>query len=78
MSDANLAVNVDFTAMLEQHIESGADVTIAYKKQEIPVGMKKPFDITKDLYYTCLLYTSRIEEELGKAACYPGKAAFGR
>ena len=52
MSDANLAVNFDFTAMLEQHIESGADVTIAYKKQVIPVGMKKPFDITKDLYYT--------------------------
>lgn len=52
MSDANLAVNFDFTAMLEQHIESGADVTIAYKKQEIPAGMKKPFDITKDLYYT--------------------------
>lgn len=52
MSDANLAVNFDFTAMLEQHIESGADVTIAYKKQEILVGMKKPFDITKDLYYT--------------------------
>lgn len=52
MSDANLAVNFDFTAMLEQHIESGTDVTIAYKKQEIPVGMKKPFDITKDLYYT--------------------------
>ena len=52
MSDANLAVNFDFTAMLEQHIESGADVTIAYKEQEIPVGMKKPFDITNDLYYT--------------------------
>ena len=52
MSDANIAVNFDFTAMLEQHIESGADVTIAYKKQEIPAGMKKPFDITKDLYYT--------------------------
>ena len=52
MSDANLAVNFDFTAMLEQHIESGADVTIAYKKQEISVGMKKTFDITKDLYYT--------------------------
>ena len=52
MSDANLAANFDFTAMLEQHIESGADVTITYKKQEIPVGMKKPFDITKDLYYT--------------------------
>ena len=52
MSDANLAANFDFTAMLEQHIESGADVTIADKKQEIPAGMIKPFDITKDLYYT--------------------------
>ena len=52
MSDANLAVNFDFTAMLEQHIESGADVTIAYKKQEITIKKKKPFDITKDLYYT--------------------------
>ena len=53
MSDANLAVNFDFTAMLEQHIESGADVTIAYKKQEIPRRNEKSrLILQSDLYYT--------------------------
>ena len=35
MSDANLAVNVDFSSFIEQHVESGADVTMYY--QSIPV-----------------------------------------
>ncbi|MDO4293983.1 MAG: glucose-1-phosphate adenylyltransferase subunit GlgD [Eubacteriales bacterium] len=52
LSEANLAVNFDFKGMLNAHIESGADVTIAYTQQEIPQGLMKPFDITKDLYYT--------------------------
>ena len=52
LSDASMAVNFDFKAMLDQHIESGADVTIAYNREEIPEALRKPYDMTKDLYYT--------------------------
>ena len=40
MSDANIAVNYDFNALLAAHQASGADVTIAYQKVEIPEGRK--------------------------------------
>lgn len=52
MSDANMAVNFDFSDMLEKHIASGADVTIAYKKEEIPDAMIRAEGLTKGLYYT--------------------------
>ena len=39
MSDANIAVNFDFKALIDAHIESGADVTVAYKEEPIPAGM---------------------------------------
>ena len=40
MSDANIAVNYDFNALLAAHQASGADVTVAYQKVEIPEGRK--------------------------------------
>ena len=40
MSDANIAVNYDFNALLAAHQASGADVTVAYQKTEIPEGRK--------------------------------------
>ena len=40
MCDANIAVNFDFNALLEAHQASGADVTVAYQKTEIPEGRK--------------------------------------
>ena len=40
MCDANIAVNYDFNALLAAHQESGADVTVAYQKTEIPEGRK--------------------------------------
>lgn len=52
MADSNLALNFDFKDMLNKHIESGADVTIAYRKEEIPQGMIRPNDVAQDLYYT--------------------------
>ena len=39
MMDANIAVDFDFNAMLAEHIESGADVTVAYTEQEIPAEL---------------------------------------
>jgi len=38
MADTNVAANIDFKAMIEAHIASGADVTCAYNEQEIPAG----------------------------------------
>lgn len=38
MADANCAVNFDFSAMVDAHAASGADVTIAYNETEIPDG----------------------------------------
>ena len=40
MSDANIAINYDFNALLAAHQASGADVTVAYQKVEIPEGRK--------------------------------------
>lgn len=62
MSEANLAVNFDFNAMIDAHIKSGADVTVAYAKEEIPKGVMKPFDVNKDLYYTLDVEDGRIKE----------------
>ena len=36
MADTNMAVNFDFNAMLDEHIASGADVTMAYHEQALP------------------------------------------
>lgn len=38
MSEANLAANFDFKAMLNAHIESGADVTLAYARRKFRRG----------------------------------------
>ena len=53
LSDANIAMNFDFRALIEAHIASGADITAAYKKEEIPedtVTMRE--DSSKGTYYT--------------------------
>lgn len=39
MSDANTAMNFDFKAMIDAHVASGADVTVAYKNEEIPAAL---------------------------------------
>ena len=62
MSEANLAANFDFKAMLNAHIVSGADVTLAYAQEEIPEGLIKPFDVNKDLYYTLDIEDGRVRE----------------
>lgn len=60
MSEANLAANIDFKAMLDAHIKSGADVTLAYAREEIPEDLIKPFDVNKDLYYTLDIEEGRV------------------
>lgn len=58
MSDANIAVNFDFKALMEAHIASGADITAVYKEEEIPEGMKH-----KPTSSTAMYYTFSIEDE---------------
>lgn len=62
MSDTNLAVNFDFQALLRAHIKSGADVTIAYKEQELPESVRKAPIISKELYYTLGLENDRVKK----------------
>lgn len=61
MTDANIAVNFDFNAMLKAHIASGADVTIAYAEEEIPEGMMDSHIVAKDLYYTFTLDGDKVQ-----------------
>lgn len=61
MADSNIAVNFDFKAMLDAHIESGADVTVAYTKEEIPEAMLKDNDFS-NLYFTLKLEDSRVKK----------------
>ena len=61
MTDSNIAVNFDFKAMLDAHIASGADVTVAYAKEEIPAAMKNCTDYS-NLYFTFKLEDGRVKK----------------
>ena len=61
MADSNNAVNFDFKAMIDAHIESGADVTIAYTEEKIPEGYKQLPD-DQGFYYTFAIEDGRIKK----------------
>ena len=52
MADTNIAVNFNFSELLQQHIDSKADVTIAYTREEIPQALLDIEATKKALYYT--------------------------
>ncbi len=60
MADANVAASFDFGAFLQQHIESGADVTMAYTEEELPESFKNTEINSKSLYYTLDLDGQRV------------------
>lgn len=60
MSDSNIAVNFDFDAFLKDHIESGADVTVAYTEEPIPENALQAETTSKGLYYTLVLEDGRV------------------
>lgn len=62
MSDANIAVNFDFSAMLQAHIESGADVTVAYKEEELADSLKNLDIMKEDFFYTLALEGDRVKK----------------
>ena len=52
MADANIAVNFDFNALIDSHIRSGADVTVAYSSEPIPDVAMNSSALRKEMYYT--------------------------
>lgn len=63
MADANIAANFDFKDFIEKHIESGADVTLAYMKQELPEeAAVMAEDLGKGLYYTLRLDGDKVNK----------------
>ena len=62
MSDTNIVCNFDFKALLKEHIDSGADVTVAYTKQELPESIRKVDDLRKSMYYTLDLEDKRVKK----------------
>ncbi|MBR6665719.1 MAG: glucose-1-phosphate adenylyltransferase subunit GlgD [Lachnospiraceae bacterium] len=53
ISDSNIVTNFNYNAMLDAHKASGADVTIAYREEEIPEAfMNLQATVSTDLYYT--------------------------
>ena len=64
MSDSNIAVNFDFSKMIDAHIETGADVTVAYTEQELPANFLYHEANDRDHYYTLNINNGRVEKIL--------------
>ncbi len=62
MSDTNIVVNFNFNAMLQAHMDSGADLTIAYNEQEIPKELLDYQTNDRIFYYTFELEQGRIRK----------------
>lgn len=54
LSDANIAMNFDFGALIDAHIESGADVTLAYTREEVPEVLREAYACEENFYYTLM------------------------
>lgn len=62
MSDANIAANFDFNALIDAHIASGADVSVAYREEELPECLINNSAPNKGLYYTLTLEDGRVKK----------------
>ncbi|HJA94745.1 MAG TPA: glucose-1-phosphate adenylyltransferase subunit GlgD [Candidatus Eisenbergiella merdipullorum] len=62
MSDANIAVNFDFNALIDAHVKSGADITVAYAEEPIPEVALKSSALRQEMYYTLELEGDRVKQ----------------
>ena len=62
MADTNMVVNFDFNAMLQAHMDSGADITIAYNEQELPKELLDYQTSDQIFYYTFDIEEGRIRK----------------
>ena len=64
MTDSHIAVNFDFNKMIDAHIASGADITVAYNEQELPANYLYHEANDRDYYYTLGINNGRVEKIL--------------
>lgn len=62
MSDTNLIVNFDFKSLINAHVESGADITIAYTREPLSKDLLDMEVGAKDMYYTLEMDGTRVKE----------------
>lgn len=62
LADTNLAVNFDFNALIKAHVASGADVTVVYRKEELPASFLDSQSLGKNLYYTLDLEGGQVKK----------------
>ena len=62
MTDSNVAANIDFNKMIDAHIASGADVTVAYNEQELPANFLYHEANDRDHYYTLGINNGHVEK----------------
>ena len=60
LTDTNIAVNFDFSRLLDAHVASGADITVTYSEQEIPEASLNAPATASDLYYTMKIVDGRV------------------
>ena len=60
ITDTNTVVNFDFKAMIQAHIDSNADVTVAYNEQELPESLLKNQSNDKGFYYNFDIKDGRV------------------
>ena len=52
MADTNIVMNYDFKSLIDTHVASGNDVTVAYNKQAIPASLLAAPATGAAMYYT--------------------------
>ena len=62
LSDTNMVANIDFTDLLKKHKKTGADITVVYRRMEIPEKLKKSAVDKDTLYYTFDLEENRVKK----------------
>lgn len=62
MCDANIIVNFDFKALIDAHVKSEADITVAYTKEVLSADLLGVDVSVKDMYYTAQMDGTRIKE----------------
>ena len=62
MADSNIAVNFDFKAMVDAHIATGADVTMAYYVDTLPESFVNSDDVNKDFCYSLDVEDGRVKD----------------
>lgn len=60
LSDASIVMNFDFGALIEAHVKTGADVTLAYTREEVPECLRAVHESAENFYYTMEIKDGRV------------------